>query len=81
MDTQVANIHEAKTNLSLLLKYAEEGEVVLIARAGKPIARLVVITPRKQGRKPGIWKGKVKMASDFDELPEDLISAFEGKAA
>lgn len=78
---QVANIHEAKTNLSLLLKYAEGGEVVLIARAGKPIARLVMITARQHGRKPGLWKGKVRMASDFDELPEDLISAFEGKAA
>lgn len=70
------NIHEAKTHLSRLLEEAESGEEVVIARNGKPVARLVPVQQARQPRKPGSLKGQIWMAPDFDETPEDLIDAF-----
>ncbi len=72
------NVHEAKTHLSRLLEAVEAGEDVVIARAGKPIARLVPVTMRTQPRTPGAWRGQVVIADDFDETPEHLIAAFHG---
>lgn len=64
------NVHEAKTNLSKLLDAAQSGEEVIIARAGKPVARLVAIELPK--RVPGIAKGLWKFDDDaFDPLPEE----------
>ena len=74
------NIHEAKTNLSRLLDRVAEGGEVVIAKAGKPVAKLVPIAPAKRVRKPGFLKGKIKIAADFDApLPPDLLDAFEGR--
>jgi len=75
---KTVNIHEAKTQLSKLVREAAAGEEIVIARAGTPMARLV---PYKHGGKrvPGAWKGKVWIAPDFDELPPDLLAAFEGE--
>ncbi len=70
------NIHEAKTHLSRLVERAEAGEEVVIARAGKPVARLVPFKERRGPRRPGVWRGKVRIAPDFDELPPDLLEAF-----
>ena len=70
------NIHEAKTQLSKLLEAAESGEEVIIARAGKPVARLVAITPQK--RVPGIAKGIWTFDDDaFDPLPEEELRLWE----
>lgn len=75
------NIHEAKTHLSRLVDEVSAGEELTIAKAGKPLARLVPIRPPKRVRKPGFLKGKIRIASDFDApLPSALIDAFEGKA-
>lgn len=77
---QVTNIHEAKTHLSRLIDRVESGEEIIIARAGKPVVRMVAYqeaTPPK--RTPGAWKGKVKMSRDFDELPESIAAAFRGE--
>jgi prevent-host-death family protein len=74
----IANIHDAKTNLSKLLERVAAGEEVIIARAGKPVARLVPYEERGLPRKPGVWKGKVRIAPDFDELPEAVRKAFKG---
>ena len=77
---QVTNIHEAKTHLSRLIDRAEAGEEIIIARAGKPVVRMVAYkeaAPPK--RTPGAWKGKVKMSRDFDELPESIAAAFRGE--
>lgn len=73
------NIHEAKTNLSKLLKKVEEGEEVIIAKAGEPIARLVP-ERRKGGIKLGTLKGKIWIADDFNApLDDELLDLFEGK--
>jgi len=73
------NIHEAKTHLSKLLVRVREGEEVIIAKAGKPIARLVPMREKPLRRTPGSAKGKVLIAPDFDEpLPESILEVFEG---
>ena len=75
----ITNIHEAKTHLSRLIDRAAAGEEIIIAKAGKPIARLIPYKESSFTRKPGLWKGKVKIHSDFDELPENIKVAFSGK--
>lgn len=72
------NIHEAKTQLSKLLARVMQGEEIVIARAGKPVARLVPITQRSARRVPGTAKGKITIAPDFDApLPESILAEFE----
>ncbi|MEW5898593.1 MAG: type II toxin-antitoxin system Phd/YefM family antitoxin [Bacillota bacterium] len=71
------NIHEAKTHFSKLLARVKEGEEVVIAKAGKPIARLVPMTEPVR-RVPGSAKGRVTISPDFNEpLPESVLEAFE----
>lgn len=72
------NVHEAKTHLSRLLERVARGEEVVIARAGKPIARLVAWTPQQPERTLGAFAGQIVIADDFDSLPEDLQAAFDG---
>ena len=74
----IVNMHEAKTHLSRLVERAAKGEEVVIAKAGRPVARLVPYEETDEPRKPGAWKGRVWMAPDFDELPPDVVAAFEG---
>jgi prevent-host-death family protein len=70
-------MHEAKTNLSQLVERAEAGEEIVIARNGKPVARLVPVTRTNSlADVYGIWRGQVRMADDFDELPDDIAEAF-----
>jgi len=72
------NVHEAKTHLSRLLARVARGEEVVIARAGKPVARLVPAAKPAGVRRLGQDKGKVLIADDFDvPLPDDLLAAFE----
>jgi prevent-host-death family protein len=72
---KIVNVHEAKTQLSRLLEGVEAGEDIVIARAGKPVARLVPVA--EGARRPGRLKGKVVMAEDFDApLPTDLAGPF-----
>lgn len=74
------NIHEAKTNLSRLIKAVVEGGEVVIAKAGKPMVRLVPFVEKKSPRRLGGLKGKIQIADDFDApLPDDLQAAFEGR--
>ena len=70
------NVHEAKTHLSRLLVRVMGGEEVVIAKAGKPVARLVKFENKRQPRKPGALKGKIKISDDFDSLPDDIARAF-----
>jgi prevent-host-death family protein len=79
-DMPTVNIHQAKTNFSKLVDAAAAGEEIIIAKAGKPVARLVQIQPAKAARRFGKLKGKIHIADDFDApLPEDVIAAFEGR--
>jgi len=73
----IVNVHDAKTHLSRLLERVEAGEEVVIARAGRPIARLVPYARRTRPRPLGIWRGQVEIAPDFDEASEELIRLFE----
>ena len=74
------NIHEAKTHLSRLLARAATGEEIIIAKAGKPIARLEPVATAPSTRTPGSARGRIWVAPDFDApLPEDSIRAFEGE--
>jgi prevent-host-death family protein len=74
-------MHEAKTHLSKLVERAEAGEDVVIQRNGKPVARLVPVLDelRSLATVRGAWRGRVRMADDFDELPEDIADAFGGR--
>lgn len=73
------NIFEAKTNLSKLIEQVEKGEEVIIARAGKPVARLTKFAPARKPIRFGGMKGKIWVAEDFDApLPDDLLAEFEG---
>jgi prevent-host-death family protein len=71
--TEQVNVYEAKTHLSRLLERVEAGEEIVIARNGRPVARLVPTQRVRSPRVPGAWKGKVWMADDFDEPDEELI--------
>jgi len=70
-------VHEAKTHLSALLERASSGERIIIARAGKPVAVLGPIAPASAERKPGLLKGRVRVARSFDSaLPRAALDAF-----
>jgi prevent-host-death family protein len=73
------NVYEAKTQLSSLLDQVSKGESFIIAKAGKPIARLSPVNSEKRHKfKFGVMKGKIKFGADFDaELPEEVIKSFE----
>ena len=75
----VVNIHAAKTHLSRLVDRAAEGEEIVIARAGKPVARLAPLRQTSTPRKPGLMRGRIVVAKDFDApLPKELLDAFYG---
>jgi prevent-host-death family protein len=68
------NIYDAKTRLSQLVDRAAKGEDIVIARAGRPVARLVAWRPRAVPRKPGRMRGRIRVGRDFDApLPDDLF--------
>jgi prevent-host-death family protein len=75
------NVHEAKTHLSRLLARVAQGHEVIIARGGKPVARLVPVQKAKRmDQLLGIDEGRLWIAEDFDApLPEEILAAFEGK--
>jgi len=75
------NMHEAKTQLSRLVERARQGEEVVIGRAGTPVARLLPYTASRSRRTLGVWAGRVDIAPDFDELPEDVAAYFRGESA
>lgn len=80
MPDVVYNLYEAKTSLSQLVDRATRGEEIIIAKAGKPMAKLVPIAKPRKPRKPGGWEGRVVIAEDFDApLPADIQAAFEGR--
>ncbi len=79
---QTVNIHAAKTQLSRLVDEAAAGAEIIIARAGKPVARLMPLAapPAPQRRVLGRLAGQISIPADFDApLPDDILDAFEGR--
>ncbi|MBL8501023.1 MAG: type II toxin-antitoxin system Phd/YefM family antitoxin [Gammaproteobacteria bacterium] len=75
------NIHEAKTHLSRFIEKAAAGEEIIIAKAGKPVAKLVPLHSLPSARSLGIFKGKLNVPEDFDAaLPEDVMMQFQNAA-
>ncbi len=73
------NVHQAKTHLSRLLERVVAGEEIVIAKSGRPVAKLVRFP--SEPRHPGRLKGKIRMAPDFDApLPESIAAAFRGES-
>lgn len=75
----VVNMHEAKSQLSRLVDQVEKGAEVVIARAGRPVARLIRYEPAHAPRRFGAYAGQVRVADDFDELRDEIRAAFEGE--
>jgi prevent-host-death family protein len=77
---RTVNIHAAKTQLSRLVEDAAKGEEIVIAKAGKPVARLIPLAEKRPKRRLGGLAGKVRIPEDFDApLPDDVLDAFEGR--
>ncbi len=77
---KIANIHEAKSQLSKLIESALAGEEIIIAKAGKPLVKLIPYQEEIEPRTPGGWEGRVIMSDDFDdELPPYLLARFMGE--
>jgi len=77
---RTVNIHAAKTQLSRLVDDAAKGEEIVIAKAGKPVARLVALTDSRPPRRFGGLGDKINIPEDFDApLPDDILDAFEGR--
>jgi prevent-host-death family protein len=76
----IVNVHQAKTHLSRLLDEVAAGGEVVIAKAGKPVARLVPLEPVVRRKKLGLLQGRISVPEDFDApLPADILKDFEGR--
>jgi prevent-host-death family protein len=73
----ICNISEAKAQLSALIAEVQKGNEVILAKAGKPVAKIVPYRGATRPRTPGSMAGKIWIAPDFDVLPEDMAQAFE----
>jgi len=78
VEPKSVNIHDAKTHLSRLVERAETGEEITIARAGRPVARLVPLRAARP-RVLGALRGRIRLAPDFDAPDETVIALFEGR--
>jgi prevent-host-death family protein len=78
----ITNVSDAKTSLSKLIELVLQGEEVIIGKAGKPVAKLVPYdantAPRQLGA--GVWKGRIWVADDFDDLPAETLALFTGES-
>lgn len=76
----IVNVHQAKTHLSRLLDEVAAGAEVVIAKAGRPVARLVPLEPVVRRKRFGLLKGRIDVPDDFDApLPPDVLADFEGR--
>jgi prevent-host-death family protein len=76
---QAVNIHHAKTHLSRLVDEAAQGREIIIARAGKPVARLVPLSEGPRKKTFGLLKGRVRIPADFNApLPDTVLDLFDG---
>ena len=76
--TTIVNLHEAKTHCSKLIERVRQGEEIIVAKAGKPVAKLLPIAQGAQVRVPGSARGKIIMSADFEAaLPNEILDSFE----
>ncbi len=75
----VINMYQAKTTLSQLVARAVNGEEIIIAKAGKPLVKLVKYDKPLKKRVPGLWKGKVWISDDFDAEDPEINKLFYGE--
>jgi prevent-host-death family protein len=76
MDVVIRNISQAKAELSALIELVLRGNEVILAKSGKPVARLIAYHGASQPRKPGSMAGEISIAADFDSLPGDMAETF-----
>ena len=77
---RTVDINAAKVHLSRLLEEVAAGAEIVLAKAGRPVARLLPFESRREPRRPGLMKGKIWVAENFDEpLPEEIMAAFRGE--
>jgi prevent-host-death family protein len=75
----IVNIHEAKTHLSRIVDEVAAGAEVVIAKAGRPVARIVPLEQHARQKRLGLMKGRIKVPDDFNTpLPADVVESFEG---
>lgn len=72
----VRNISQAKAELSALIEQVIQGNEIILAKAGKPVARLIAYRGPARPRKPGSMAGEIQIGPDFDVLPDDIAEAF-----
>jgi prevent-host-death family protein len=77
--TDTVNVYDAKTQLSQLLNRVELGEEIVIARNGRPVARLAPLEAKRPDRVPGLWKGRITIADDFDDFTEQDAKDWYGE--
>ena len=77
MTTHVVNTHEAKSRLSELIREAEQGTEVIVARNGQPVAKIVAWTAASSTRVPGSWSGQVVYDEDIVGSDEDIVELFD----
>lgn len=77
---QQFNIHTAKTQLSALVEKAAAGDSFIIAKAGKPLVKVIPLSPQKTIQRVGFMKGQIQIPDDFDRMGQnEIINIFEGK--
>lgn len=72
----IRNISEAKAELSALIAMVQQGDEVILAKSGKPVAKIVPYNGVARSRVPGSMEGEIWIAPDFDQLPDDVAEAF-----
>ncbi len=80
MPTTIVNTHEAKSRLSELIRMAESGDTVILARGGKPVARIVPWPDSSPSRVPGAWKGRFSVTSDLVGSDTDVLADFDASS-
>lgn len=80
MTTHVVNTHEAKSRLSELIREAEEGAEVIVARNGRPVAKIVAWKPASSARVPGSWSGRIVYDEDVVGSDQDIVAIFDESA-
>lgn len=81
MSTLIVNTHEAKSRLSELIRAAEDGDEVIVARNGRPVARLVAWDSGARKRRPGAWAGRVELPGDLVGSDPEVVEMFEPSIA